>query len=246
MMKSIWTVDGDATSWNAWAEAMAEVPISPLVRELIEENPAGQHAWALDLGCGTGRAFKPLAQAGYRVIGIDPSRYGIQLSRQRVVKEHLDAFPIQGSAAELPLQDGPVSLVLAMGVLFHLGPQELTLALDEIFRVLRRDGKAVLHFLDLEDWRHSLASEVPAAQIPEPGYRAVVTCFCPKETIESWITQAGLLIESMELKTSRNENGEQRNWIVRCKSSLLQPSRWSTGLGFAEGGEPAHHRCETV
>jgi SAM-dependent methyltransferase len=217
MMKAVWTVDGDETSWNSWAEAMAEAPASALVQELIEEIPSEQHTWALDLGCGTGRAFKPLNAGGWQVIGVDPSATGIRLSRQKAVQEHLDAYPIIGSAAYLSLPDESMSLVLAISVLFHLGPQELTLALNEIYRILRPDGKALLHFLDCEDWRRILAPEFTEAQIPCPGYQAVVTCFCSRDMLENWLKQSRFLIETMEMRTSPSEGGQQRNWIVCCR-----------------------------
>ena len=101
-------------------------------------------------------------------------------------------------------------------MLFHLGLAELICALQEIRRVLIPGGKAVLHFLDLEDWRHTLAGRIRPEQAPVPSYQAIVTCFCSRGKIQEWIAQAGLKLEILELKTSMIEAGQQRNWLAHC------------------------------
>ena len=90
-------------------------------------------------------------------------------------------------------------------------------ALREIRRILEPDGKALLHFLDSEDWRRCLAPGVPPEKVPFPSYRAVVTCFCSKEAISDLIEEAGLKVEGIDLKTNKGERGEQRNWLAQCK-----------------------------
>jgi SAM-dependent methyltransferase len=218
-MKAVWTVEGDETSWTAWAENRADTPASSLVRELIAARKAGPQEWAVDIGCGTGRAFVPLAEAGYQVIGIDPTPKCIELSLRRARRSGIIAHPIQASAARLPLRAASAAFVFAFGTLFHLSPMELTLALQEIQRVLRPVGEALLHFLDIEDWRRSLGKEVDPGRVPVPSYQAVVTCFCSRQVIEEWLEEAGLTLLSLELRTSEGEAGQQRNWLAQCRKS---------------------------
>jgi ubiquinone/menaquinone biosynthesis C-methylase UbiE len=218
-MKAVWTVEGDETSWTAWAESRTDTPASSLVRELIATRIAGPQEWAVDIGCGTGRAFIPLAEAGYRVIGIDPTPKCIELSLRRALQSGIIAYPIQASAAQLPLRAASAAFVFAFGTLFHLSLVEVTLALHEIRRVLRPEGEALLHFLDIEDWRRSLGKEVDPDQVPVPSFRAVVTCFCPRQVIEEWLEEAGLNLLSLELRTSESEAGQQRNWLAQCRKS---------------------------
>jgi hypothetical protein len=109
--------------------------------------------------------------------------------------------------------------VFAFGTLFHLGLVELTLALHEIRRVLRPEGEALLHFLDIEDWRRSLGKEIDPDQAPVPSFRAVVTCFCSRQVIEEWLEEVGLGLLSLELRTSASEAGQQRNWLAQCRKS---------------------------
>ena len=213
----VWTLDGDETSWAGWASARAGAPASPLLQELIAAHPAVAPGWALDLGCGTGRAFGPLVEAGYRVVGVDPTPQAVAASQARSTRESLPAWPVLASAARLPIADGAVVFLLAVGALYHLGAGELVAALGEVRRVLEPDSKAVLHFLDVDDWRRSLAPQIPADQAPVPGYRAVVTGFASGGAVRHWIAAAGLELLSLELRTILSEAGEQRDWIATCR-----------------------------
>lgn len=223
-MQAVWTVEGDDKSWTAWAENRADAPASSLVRELIATRTAGPQEWAVDIGCGTGRAFIPLTQAGYRVIGIDPTPKCVELSLHRARQSGISALPIQASAARLPLRSGLAAFVFAIGTLFHLSPVELTLALQEIRRVLRPGGEALLHFLDTDDWRRSLGKKTDPDQAPVPGHQALVTCFCSRRAVEEWLEQAGLDLLSLELRISVSEAGQQRDWLARSATDASQAS----------------------
>lgn len=218
---AVWTLDGDETSWSEWAAARTEADASPLVRELIRAHPAAAGpaagpAWALDLGCGTGRAFEPLVGAGYHVLGVDPTPQAVAIAHQRAARESLPAWTVQGSAARLPVADGAACFLFAVGTLYHLGARELAAALGEVRRVLHPEGRAVLHFLDVDDWRGSLAPRIEAGEAPVPSYRAVVTCFASSRAIGHWLEAAGLGILSLELRTSASEAGDLRNWVATC------------------------------
>jgi SAM-dependent methyltransferase len=216
-MKVIWTLDGDETSWSSWAENIALSPASPFMLDLIAAYKATRHDWALDLGCGTGRAFLPLSEAGYRVIGLDPTMRCIRFSQQRASQDKVKAFPILASAARVPLPVNSISFVFAMSSIFHLGLVELNSALCEIHRVLLPGGKAIIHFLDLDDWRRSLGREIFPDQAPIPSHQAVFTCFCSADQIGEWILRTGLRLTKLELKTSSSEAGQQRNWLAHCE-----------------------------
>jgi SAM-dependent methyltransferase len=215
-MDAIWTLDGDETSWPSWAENYAAAAATPFMLDLIEAYQAARPGWALDIGCGTGRSFQPLEEAGYQVIGIDPVLQSVRICRQRVSQSGIRAYPLLASAAQIPLPNRSIAFAFAVSSLFHLSEPELGAALREIHRLLHPGGRAVLHFLDLEDWRRTLAQEIPPGQAPVPGYRAVVTCFCSQETLRAWIERAGLHLDRLELRTSSRDRGEQRNWLAHC------------------------------
>jgi SAM-dependent methyltransferase len=217
-MPVIWTIDGDESSWSAWAQGMAEAGPSPLMEKILEDQHIGSPALAVDLGCGTGRAFTPLIQNGFKVLGLDPTFLALRLSHSRVATDQLTAWLVCGEAGRIPLISNCASLVFAMGVLFHLSQREQPAALKEIRRILQPDGEAILHFLDIDDWRRTLAREVYPDSLPSISYCSVITCFCSYEDILDRICAAELKIESINLYTQVTEQGEQRNWIAICRT----------------------------
>jgi SAM-dependent methyltransferase len=123
---------------------------------------------------------------------------------------------ILATADHLPIKEQTIDLVLAMGVLFHLNAVELGAALTQIHGVLRPGGEAILHFLDIDDWRHTLGAATHPADLPQPGYKAVVACFCSADAIRELLAPAGLTLVSLELVTQEHEAGELRNWLAVC------------------------------
>src|SRR5262249_3444314 len=150
------TLGRDPNHWQDWAAAMLDAPPPPLTQIYLTVHRACPGAWALDVGCGTGRAFQLLAQCGYRILGIDPISTSLHASQTRARTTRIAAWPIQATTQHLPIPDAKMQLVLAIGILFHLSPRELPLALTELRRVVRPEGEIILHFLALEDKRRTL------------------------------------------------------------------------------------------
>jgi len=96
----------------------------------------------LDFGCGTGDNSLLLARRGARVIGVDISASLIELASQRLEVNQLSGTVnlVVGSAHDLPLATESVDVVFGIAVLHHLN---LELAAREVFRVVKRGGRAV-------------------------------------------------------------------------------------------------------
>lgn len=96
----------------------------------------------LDYGCGLGDNSVLVAKHGAKVIGVDISPELIELAEKRMAQHGLSEmaeFRV-GSAHELPLEDESVDVVFGMAILHHL---DLKLASDEVFRVLKKGGRAI-------------------------------------------------------------------------------------------------------
>lgn len=96
----------------------------------------------LDYGCGSGDNSVLIADHGAKVIGVDISPDLIELAEKRLAIHGLNEnaeFRV-GSAHELPLKDESVDVVFGMAILHHL---DLQLASAEVFRVLKKGGRAV-------------------------------------------------------------------------------------------------------
>ena len=100
----------------------------------------------LEIGCAVGHFTFPLAQLGYRIIGLDFSENCVAAARQRIPpKDAAGIRFIQGDAEDLGLfDDGSFDGVLSLSTLRYV--PHLSKALKEIHRVLRPGGRAVLDF----------------------------------------------------------------------------------------------------
>ncbi len=89
----------------------------------------------LEVGCNVGWNLVYLTRVGVpELYGVEPQRYAVERARQRCP----DFGVLQGTAFDLPFRDGFFDMVFTSGVMIHIGPQELPLALDEIYRCSRR------------------------------------------------------------------------------------------------------------
>jgi len=97
----------------------------------------------LDLGCGFGAASVFFALRGAWVVGVDISQ--MMLCRARSVADRCRIGgrfqPCRAAAEFLPLRSDSFDLVYGYGILHHA---DLRLALQEVRRVLRPGGRAVL------------------------------------------------------------------------------------------------------
>jgi ubiquinone/menaquinone biosynthesis C-methylase UbiE len=97
----------------------------------------------VDVGCGRGSYHSPLAQRGARVIlALDTSAGMVSTSQQQAGAYGLPVVAIEASAERIPVPDASYDLGMANHVLFHVA--DVAAALRELWRVLKRGGRAVL------------------------------------------------------------------------------------------------------
>jgi ubiquinone/menaquinone biosynthesis C-methylase UbiE len=106
-----------------------------MLERLVE--PEGKDV--LDIGCGGGDLVRDLADRGARVIGVEISAE--QLAPAMARDGGRGASYLVGRAQELPLDDACVDVAVFMRALHHVPPADLTQALREACRVLRRGGR---------------------------------------------------------------------------------------------------------
>ncbi len=116
----------------------------------------------LDVPCGFGRHAVPLAEAGFRVVGVDRSQTLLDEARHRT---HHKRWPklVHADYRRLPFADASFDAALNLFTsLGYLGDEQDTLALREIGRVLRPGGRLVIELLHRDrlvsgfhehDWR---------------------------------------------------------------------------------------------
>jgi pseudaminic acid biosynthesis-associated methylase len=88
----------------------------------------------LEVGCNMGNQLLLLEQMGFtNLYGIEIQAYALQKARARLKK----TFLLQATAFDIPYPDDYFDLVFTAGVLIHIAPNDLPVAVKEIYRCTR-------------------------------------------------------------------------------------------------------------
>ncbi len=109
----------------------------------------------LDDGCGAGRHVFYLAEEGHEPFGIDISSIGVKCTKDRLSKAgyKFDDNIFVSSCEHLPFEENSFDGIISYGVFYYLRIHEIKKAVDEIYRVLRKGGKALVVLRSIEDYR---------------------------------------------------------------------------------------------
>jgi ubiquinone/menaquinone biosynthesis C-methylase UbiE len=106
-----------------------------LKKHLINAGDASAMT-GVDLGCGSGRHLKLLSELGLTsIVGIDTSLKALVISRK-----HCPGPLLQSNNNHLPFKDKIADIIIAWGSLHYSSKIDLTAMLEEIQRILKRDG----------------------------------------------------------------------------------------------------------
>lgn len=115
----------------------------------------------LDLGCGTGRNTIYLASRGFKVSACDISKTGIELTKKQA--DSLGFMDINYSIEDmfrLTYDDNSFDGVLCIWVQGHGTKKEVQQGIDEILRVLQKDGTVVTDFVTIGDSTYGIGKEI--------------------------------------------------------------------------------------
>lgn len=110
----------------------------------------------LDVGCGRGEIIRHCMRLGVAAYGIDYAEAAMSMTREVIASEwrlaeqaesgqHVKAGVCRSDAKKLPFSDKYFDRVLMFDVVEHLYPWELHQAMLEIRRVLKDDGRFIIH-----------------------------------------------------------------------------------------------------
>jgi ubiquinone/menaquinone biosynthesis C-methylase UbiE len=134
--------------------------------EFTERLPEG--AAVLEVAPGPGYLAVEMARTGrVRVTGLDISRTFVEIATRRAREQGVDVAFRHGDAARMPFDDDAFDLVVCQAAFKNF--REPVGALDEMHRVLRPGGTAVIHDLAHEASDADIAREVNGMGISGPS-----------------------------------------------------------------------------
>lgn len=138
----------DCTGYNEYKESFGDT-LEVRFQELLPYLNVKKGEKVLDMGCGRGELVYLSAKNGAESYGIDYSKDGIELAQKlkktkpKEIQKRMNFLVMD--AKELTFSDSFFSTIILTDVVEHLYPEELDLVFKEIKRVLKKNGKVVIH-----------------------------------------------------------------------------------------------------
>jgi ubiquinone/menaquinone biosynthesis C-methylase UbiE len=167
--REVWTEYDWNTRGEEWSES-AEWKAA-LVSEVLEPNvPEG--GTTLEIGPGAGRWSEVLYKRADKLIVVDVTDRALELTRERL-GEGPAVHYLRSNGSDLPgVPDTSVHAIWSYDVFVHIAPRDVAGYLTEIARVLRPDGKAVIHHSgerSARGWRSPMSAALFASLAGERG-----------------------------------------------------------------------------
>lgn len=125
----------------------------------------------LDLGSGSGRHVVYLAGSGFTVHGFDNSPSGIELTKQWLSQENLDADLHLGDMTEkLPFDDNFFDAIVSIQVIHHARLETIETIIAEMERILKPDGAILITVAKIKNQAKNYEQIAPNTFIPLDGY----------------------------------------------------------------------------
>jgi len=143
--------------WDLIASGWTSFRQKPLriVEDLAKKWKPGK---ILDVGCGNCRNLKPFADLKFDCFGIDFSKNMINVAKDFLKKHDIDAKVYVEKAEKLPFEDNSFDYVLALRVIpCILTERERSQAINELKRVLKRNGKAIITIWNKTNFKYLLS-----------------------------------------------------------------------------------------
>lgn len=179
-------------------------------REIADFLPWLGTGPVLELGCGNGKALKPLRAAGVDAVGLDISWH---------ILSRLDGKRVLADASWLPFVGGAFTAVLDIHCTGHLLREGRARAVADAFRVLRPGGHLLVERLSVADLRAQQGSPVEG----EPEVRQVQdgrsTHFSTVESLAAEGEAVGFA--ALHADSQRREPGHRGRQVVRESVRVL-------------------------
>jgi 2-polyprenyl-3-methyl-5-hydroxy-6-metoxy-1,4-benzoquinol methylase len=203
------------------AESEFERSSKKMMRAMVPASPVLR---ILDIGCGTGLNASFLKAAGHTVVGVDLSPVAIDRFREKDFEGFVCDVETQG----IPSPDASFDLVYASEVIEHCA--DTAAFLNEVFRVLKPGGKAVVSTPNSAFWAFRILGILgrTASEYQHPGH----VRFFSKRSLRRCVEAAGFEVTT----TSARHMYLLLGGFADLLSPLLSALGFERENRFATGG----------
>ncbi|MFP4544856.1 MAG: class I SAM-dependent DNA methyltransferase [Candidatus Kapaibacterium sp.] len=215
-MKSIQDTNRELWSWEFSKNVLLypDDRVAAMVLKHLGPNPGN----ALDIGCGSGRHLRLMADCGYQAYGIDivdtAVKYSESLKKQYPNIRHVYLKEILNYNPDIKFD-----LILAWGVLFLSRKHEIRARLNKINSFMNPGAALICNFRTYDNWFYGLGREIERGFFildDRAGpYSEMYYHFFKPEEVNELLKEAGFDIRSTEyLQLYKNNMKEKNSWYI--------------------------------
>ncbi|MBU3934946.1 class I SAM-dependent methyltransferase [Patescibacteria group bacterium] len=175
----------------------------------------------LDLGCGAGANAVFLAKEGFQTYATDISEQGLRVTEKRLKEEDLKAILENVSMEKQPFPDDFFDGVISFGVLYYNTADNYQKAVDEIYRTLKKGGKALIFTRTIDDYRFGKGEEVGkntfVLNTKDTNEQDMVNFFLEKKDADKIFNKFEEIIIEKTETTFCNSQKKNSNWIIQVQ-----------------------------
>ena len=139
-----WAMEGLIASWYARNTGKSIEPFRKEAQTIAQHLPSGSAV--LEVAPGPGFLAIELAKLGsYRIVGLDISKSFVRIATENAARAGVEVTFREGNASAMPFEPDSFDFIYCRAAFKNFS--EPVQALHEIYRVLKPDGKAVIHDL---------------------------------------------------------------------------------------------------
>ena len=165
---NLWRLLEISGSWEKYYVTLSKLPkkyrkFASFVVEALPAFKCQRLKLVLDLGCGAGRHTVCLARNGFDAFGVDVSKSALRLAKEWAREENLEkAAFVQASMAHIPFRDSQLDAVISVSVIHHAVKEDIEETVNEVHRILRRNGLLLANLASVNDPRYGKGKMVEA------------------------------------------------------------------------------------
>jgi len=175
----------------------------------------------LDLGCGAGRHALFLAREGFQTYATDISEEGLKVVEKRLKDEKLQGTLKKGNMEKQLFSDNFFDGIISFGVFYYNNLEGYRKAVSEMYRILKKDGKALVFTRTTDDYRYGKGKQVEKnafiLDIEDTNEKGMVMDFLDRAEINEIFGKFNKIIVEKTETTFSNLEKKNSDWIIMVR-----------------------------
>ena len=175
----------------------------------------------LDLGCGAGANTVFLTKEGFQVWATDISKNGLKVTKKRLKDNKLRATLKIATMENQPFSDNFFDGVISHGVFYYNDREGFQKAVLEMYRILKKRGKAFVFTRSTDDYRFGKGKKIDRntfiLNIEDTNEKGMVNHFLDREDINRIFSKFKEIIVEKTETTFSNLKKKNSDWIIVVK-----------------------------